>query len=265
MSENKVIRPIIAYKKANPEKYDYYNNGTIMIKVNGDSKKQKENNFYYVYAFFNMGVSWGTHESPNPFIMSADGKTLNNTTTITEMGRLMLYGWYYGIEDFTKEICGYFNNVYNNTLDKDRAMMAGLMTKTASHVRENLGYYYHNKDSMKLYLMQQLAREDLDKIAPAKPDLLLIVDAAIKEAYETEAANLRKNKRHYIRLSYNQDTYISYLQGLLDEYGIRHRTFEENQADEEKALKPFYEKVAALETEHGTKMLAAALESKLLS
>lgn len=264
MSENKVIRPIVAYKKANPELYDYYNAGTAMLKLKGGSKKQEENNFYFVYSFLNSGIETRTEKGPNPFIFTND-KQFNNITTLTELGRLTLYGWYYGIEDFTKEICGYINNVYNNTLEKDRAMMAGLMTGAASHIRENLGYYYKNQDSMKIYLMQELAKEELDKIAPDKPDLLVIVDAAIRETHETEAENLRKNKRHYIKLSYNQAAYIDYLQGLLDEYGIRYRSFEGNQEKEEEALKPFYEKIEALESEHRTKTITAARENNKLT
>lgn len=258
------IRPISAYKKANPVQYGFYSSpGCLGLK--GGSKKQEENNFYYVYAFFCSGIDRGTKESPNPFIMDATGRTLNNKTTVAELGRLLLTGWYYNLEEYAKQICGYIDRIYNNTAEKDRALLSGLMTQAVTHLRENLPYYAQHKEEAKLYLLQTLAKDEMKLLEPEKPVTLLLLDKAREEREDEVANNLKKNKRHYIVLAEDQQLYIEYLQELLDEAGIGYLTYEEKMQAVEKELEPFYKKVAALEEEHHALTQAAMLGNKLLS
>lgn len=256
------IRPLAAFKKQNPEPYKKYLERMKIFELQGGSKKQQENNFYYVYAFFSDGIEKGTHESPNPFLLDKKGSTRNNVTTVTELGRLLLTGWYYNLEEFAKQICGYIDRIYNNTAEQDRPLISGLMTEAINHLRDNLQYYAQNSDQMKLYLLQTLAKDEIARLEPEKPEKLALVDEIIEMR---KAFNLKHDKEYFIKLADNQEAYIEYLQEELDKWGIGYLSFEDKMKAVDEELKPFYEEIATLDKEHQAKLQAAALGNKLLS
>lgn len=262
MKGSGAIRPIASFKKENPEIYKHYLDAINMLGLKGGSKKQEENNFYYAYALLNSGIDMGTQENFNPFLFDKTGKSRNNVTTFAEMGRLLLTGWYYSIQEYARTLCGYIDRIYNNTAEQDRPLITGLMTDAVNHLRDNLPYYEQHQDAAKLYLLQTLAKDEIAHLEPEKPAKLALVDEAIKIA---QGFNRKHDKQYFIELADNQEVYIEYLQEELDQRGIPYMTYEEKMEAVESELKPFYEDIARMENERQANMQAAILGNKLLT
>ena len=143
----KHIRPLTAFKKLNPEIYS-----DIFDSIPNDlSVKGKENEFYFLYACVYSGIKTknvildpaqisiieGYKNKNNPtekeleeftgkvkiasyhltkyeynaFFYTNEGEPTNKLT-ISELGRLLLTGWHYGIKEYTQELLRYVERSY---------------------------------------------------------------------------------------------------------------------------------------------------------
>ena len=138
----KQIRPLSAYKKANPQSYE-----NLYNESESTSKKSKENDFYWLYAFCNLNQFDKSllEKTPQLFFFKNEHNR-NNKLTITEIGRLLLTGWYYGIEEFTKELSVCVEKSYYKKI-KDKVNFNDLeFYEVIKHIRQNLDYYHINKN-----------------------------------------------------------------------------------------------------------------------
>ena len=131
---NNHIRPLATWKRQNPEKYKLvYCEG---FGINEEySAKAQENTFYWYYCW----AKYATRDEPfkkNIFWKSPNKR--DNIRLLTELGRLLLAGWYYDLEEYTIE--------YGNWIiaEYDRATSAGVKFEQAKaievikHIRQRL-------------------------------------------------------------------------------------------------------------------------------
>lgn len=281
---NKQIRPIAAYKKANPERY------SLIFRFRGEtggSKKDQENYFYYNYAFICSGIQAKIDQKPspeqqelidglvsggisednaiklvlemrpdleniavfNPFFYDITGEQLKytNKTIITELGRLLLAGWYYGIVDKTKEICGY---VYKSYQLKKEQFNEYEFSHAVKYIRENLIYFYRKPDELKFYILETFFNDQLQPLLPEQPQELKIYNEITELIKGDQACNLKRDKNHYIKRTYTLEGYAEYLQDILIQNGINYveeKEYEEWIIAENTA---YCEKIARIENEY---------------
>lgn len=131
---NNHIRPLATWKRQNPELYKlvYYEAFGINEEY---SAKAQENTFYWYYCYTEYATP-GEPFKKNIFWKSPNKK--DNKLLISELGRLLLAGWYYDLEEYTKE--------YGNWIiaEYDRATSAGVKFEQAKaievikHIRQRL-------------------------------------------------------------------------------------------------------------------------------
>lgn len=226
------IRPIATYKKLNPETYKFYNESSMFSGTY--STKQKENNFYWCYAFHNSNIPFkNSSDNPSNFdynIYFRDYNTMQNIGTITEMGRLLLTGWYYNIVNFTLEVCKNVYNAYCFKVEKGKQFNDLEFAKAVKHIRDNVLYYHHNEKEFKIYLLKHFFEKELTKLLPEPPEKLKNYNGAIEFLKEIHELRLKKDKNWYVKNFNRLEDYLEYLTGILDEYGIEYlseKEFEE--------------------------------------
>jgi hypothetical protein len=222
MSKNRHIRPLISFKKCNPKLYN------LLLKeslpgLEGQSKKDQENNSYYIYAWHFSGIksidkTLSGYEQYNPFFFDTSGSLkLTHKTIVSELGRLLLTGWYYNIEDWAKEICGY---VYNSYLTKKEQFNEYKFTEVIKSIKENVGYYYHRPDELKLYILENFFKDELKKMLPEPPKKLQSHDEAVEFLMGMDKNLLKKNKNHYKERAMYLEDYTMYLEELIENAGM---------------------------------------------
>ena len=220
----KHIRPLTAFKKANPNLYQL-----CVEAFKGDkgklSKKQEENEICYWYGLLE---SFDKEASPElkPLFFNEFGNSINKTL-VTEIGRLLLTGWYYDIEEFTREIC---NCAFNDLKHKKEI---NELTKSVRHIRQNISYYFYNKEELMAFLQNHSFDEvflfylsNFYRLPEIGIELVQLEEKKKKE-------NLKKDPDFYYKRSSNLEEYIEYLQDLLDEFKIEYLSIEEWQEKEE--------------------------------
>lgn len=128
---SKQIRPLVAFKKENIE---YYNSIVLSLYKEG-SEKSKENNFYYSYAIMKL-----MRVDINEDFFFKNKAIEINRGLITELGRLLIYGWYYQLHDYTIGLCSLVIEKYleGGKINRERAL------ELIKHIRENILYYNNN-------------------------------------------------------------------------------------------------------------------------
>jgi len=221
MNENKHIRPLTSYKKCNPVHYDFLLHGSLPG-LEGNSKKDEENKVYYLYAWHWSGIKSiddsSESERYNPFFFDTSESTrFTHKTIITELGRLLMTGWYYDIEDWTKEICGYVYNSYNT---KKELFNEYKYTEVIKSIRENIGYYYHNLDELKLYILESFFKDELKPMLSELPKKLQSHDKAVEFLDMIEKNALKKNKNYYKERTDFLENYVVRLEEIIESEGI---------------------------------------------
>lgn len=270
MSKNKHIRPLVSYKKCNPKIYDLLLNDSSLPGLTGQSKKEKENNSYYMYAWHFSGIkvideTLSGSEQYNPFFFDTSGSIkATHKTIVSELGRLLLTGWYYNIEDWTKEICGY---VYNSYQTKKELFNEYKFTEVIKSIRENIGYYYHRPDELKLYILENFFKDELKKLLPEPPKELQDHDEAVKFLIEMDKNLLKKNKDYYKERTMYLEEYTMHLEELIESAGImvNENEFKE---DYERQNTEYFKEIADMRQQYRQqilKQLPASLNKELLS
>jgi hypothetical protein len=269
----KGIRPLTSFKKENPDLYDRLVN-FIDGGGSGYSKKQQENEIYWNYCFFTSGIvkrfdnvseiiNEPEPKDPSHKFFWKDAYTTNHKTLITEMGRLLLTGWYYNIEEFTKDICKNIYNGYLKANEKGKAFNEEEATKTLKNIRENIGYYYHNPDELKLYLLEIIFSEDVKKYLPEPPEEIKKHEWVVDVITSEKKRNLKQDKDYYYILSARQESYIEHLQEVLEEYGIvGYMSFEESKKKDEAKLDEYIEEVIKAHEQYDELKKKTLLSSK---
>ena len=245
---NKQIRPLAAYKKQNPR---LCKTGFEFAKIIGESSaKGKENAWYWFHGFSEITRQFNESEKlalqtdfKNNFFWRTENKC-NNVATVSEMGRLLLTGWYYGIKDWTKEICKYVYRAYQKKAERGDQFNDLGFKEAVKKIRENIGYYYQNKDELKLFILKAFFNEDLKHLLPPPPKELQEHIEIIELLKEMRTNQAKKGVNYWIQRAEDYEGYAYYLQEILEEMRIcGYQSFEnwkterENEADE--YLKPF--------------------------
>lgn len=133
------IRPLVAFKKENIQ---YYNR-LVQISNYQGTEKSIENNFYYFYAVTKL-----REPDVNDSFFFKNKELIINRGIITELGRLLIYGWYYQIADYAKGLCSLIIENYlqgaKGKINREKAV--GLVR----HIRENILYYNNNEEVIDL-------------------------------------------------------------------------------------------------------------------
>jgi hypothetical protein len=250
----KQIRPLVAYKKALPDLYKLYL--TVFDGWEGLSKKAQENNFYWNYAYFEMKKG-----EMHPFFLK-DGDNRNNKLTITELGRLLLTGWYYGIEEYTKEISLYVFNAYNKKVKEKEGFNDMEIYNLVKRIRENIGYYNSNKNEMKLFLLDGLFKTQLQELLPP-PAKLKQHDETVDFLLEIRTNQKKKGIDFWVNKAESFEGYSYYLKELLEERELEFLTFEDWEIEFNKDGEGYSKEIDSLKKEYRKQLLNINLKKLL--
>jgi hypothetical protein len=217
----KHIRPLTAFKKLNPELYALYSD--VFEKKKGLSKKAQENEFYWNYAYFKMNEK--ALITPPPFFWKSENNR-NNKLTISELGRLLLTGWHYNIEEYTLELLRYVERSYYKKVKENEAFNDLEIHSVVKHLRENIIYYYQNKDECKFYILDKLFNKTLKSILPPLPEKLKKHEELIDLLTEIRKNQIAKGIDFWINKAdelenkvYELEAYADYLKEGIVSYG----------------------------------------------
>lgn len=148
---NKVIRPLSKWKKQNLESWE--NVYLPLIEDNAiESKKGVENEFYFIFCLLNLEeTDFRSKGEKDSFFFTSKGFHTNKVM-VSEIGRIMLLGWYYNIEAWTKEIALCVYRAYKEREKNNETFNSIEVSRKLKHIRENLGYYYNNTSEANLLL-----------------------------------------------------------------------------------------------------------------
>ena len=259
----KQIRPLSAFKKANKKHFD-------LITTSADSKihskKQQEIIWYFQYCCLHLSSNFD-EEFPQDkdawfkFFFTASGYKRRNVLIISEIGRVMLYGWYYDINEFAERIAMF---IIRSMLKNEGKLNDIEYKEACTHIRNNIGYYYQNENELKLYIVRKLFKDELQVLLPEPPERLKFIDEVHTILQNEEKRNLIKNKRHYIEETYKYQEYSIYLELLLEEYNVFYDNFETFTKKEQEKNKDFIQEIEELENEY-EKQIRNIDYSKLLT
>jgi hypothetical protein len=71
---------------------------------------------------------------------------------VSEIGRIMLLGWYYNIEAWTNEIALCVYRAYKEREKNNETFNSIEVSRKLKHIRENIGYYFNNASEANLLL-----------------------------------------------------------------------------------------------------------------
>jgi hypothetical protein len=149
---NKVIRPLSKWKKQN---FEMWQNVYLPLfqDIQIESKKSVESYAYYLYCTFNLKGTDYLVKRPHmdSFYFTSKGNHTNKVL-VSELGRLLLFGWYYNIEDWTNGIALYVYRAYKEREKNKETFNSIEVSKKIKHIRENIGYYYNNTSEVNLLL-----------------------------------------------------------------------------------------------------------------
>lgn len=148
---NKVIRPLSKWKKQNLERWK--NVYLPLIEDNAiESKKGVENEFYFFFCLLNLEeTDFRSRSEKDSFFFTSKGFHTNKVM-VSEIGRIMLLGWYYNIEAWTNEIALCVYRAYKEREKNNETFNSIEVSRKLKHIRENIGYYYNNASEANLLL-----------------------------------------------------------------------------------------------------------------
>jgi len=267
----KQIRPLTAYKKENPDLYRFFLDP--IEKGVKRSKKQQENDFYWNYCFFNSdlyqsyGNIYSESRKSNPAFQFffIDDNDKNHIATITELGRLMLTGWYYGIEEFTKEIVSHVYRGYLKINGHGKQVNDREFAEAVKHIRENIICYYDNRNELKIYLLDKFFNEEIKALLPEQPDEVQFYEWFIKVTDNEKKQNEKQDKDYYYKLADLQEGYIEYLIDLLDSHNIGYFSIEQYKHNQQLEWEKRRQKIIQAYEDYEEQKRKALISSRLLT
>jgi hypothetical protein len=160
----KEIRPLTVYKKKYPDIYEMYVQA-LMISTTS-SKKAQENDIYWAYCFTQFCTLYLDDEESrvnlikSPFFFKPGGDWANRCL-ISEMGRLLLTGWYldsqFGTQsatEFTMDVCRFVFDRYNEIVAEGKRIDLSKLRHIVRGIRRDLDYFYFDdhQDEAKQYI-----------------------------------------------------------------------------------------------------------------
>jgi hypothetical protein len=252
---SKVIRPLTAFKRLYPE---YYNKVYLLL-LESNSAKGRENEFYLWYAYFKLGV-----KELDSFFWTTQGN-FTNKGTVSEVGRLLLYGWYYNIEDWTKEIGIYIYNAYKKIENNKETFNDLDFAKAVKYIRENVKYYYQNKTELKLYILETFFNDEIQELLPQKPKELIEHDRLIEFIESIRVNQRKKGVDYWINKSEDLEYYLSYLEEILKNYNIDFLSFEDYINKQNINDNEYFDTIERLEKTYNTSKIVNEINISLLS
>jgi len=267
----KNIRPLTAFKKDNTALYDLFMD-PLKQGLTG-SQKQQENEFYWNYCFYESGINsfkgkiFGEARKNDPAwqFFFKDERTQNHKAIITELGRLLLTGWYYNLADFTKDICGHVYSGYIKANEHNKVFKEQEAAAAVKHIRSNIGYYYNNQEELKMYLLETIFPEEVKQYLPEAPEKVKRHEWIIEVIQNEKERNLKQDKNYYYKLADIQESYIEHLQELLEQYGIDFISMEEYRDQERQELDQYIKEVEAAFKQYEEEKKKALLSCRLLT
>jgi hypothetical protein len=256
---NKQIRPLAAFKKAYPE---YYAKIEGLSKDDNSSKKGGENMWYWWYGSLQMdlgGDNTSGKRREDPFFFNTEGNK-TNIGTVSEIGRLLLTGWSYSCVDWTKEVSSYVYRAYQKKRERGDTFNDLEFKEAVKHIRENIGYYYHNNSELKLYILETFFKEDIEHILPEPPKILREHENA-KELLEY--IDKGKSKEWYRKMYYILDSYWYYLSEILDTYNIPHLSLQEFKERDDKEAEGYAQEIKKAKDSYRSKLKELPLNKYL--
>lgn len=243
-NDKKHIRPLTAYKKANPEYYGIFEKIGVLKSI---SKKGRENEWYWWYGYKKLKEALNIDDKPPSFFWQSE-EVKNNIVTITEIGRLLLTGWYYDEKEWTIKVGGYVYKAYQRKKETGEEFNDLLFSKAVKHIRENISYYYNKENELKLYILKEFFNNELQPLLPERPEELKSLDEAIDFLSNIKKNALKKDKDFYYNKANFLEDYLFYLQEFMEEnYITGYLTEEEFKEEEELKNKSYWEKIQTLE------------------
>jgi hypothetical protein len=230
--------------------------------VEPGSAKDRENTFYRIWALWHSGIETLNEETDkwNPFFF-ANGQEVNKSI-IAEMGRLLLTGWYYNVEPFCVDVCQY---VYKSYLIKSQEFNELEYSKRLKQIRDNIGYYYHHQDDLKLFILESFFKSELQPLLPERPELLRLVDDLLQGQRLYKAKKLKQDKDFFFKKCEMQELYIAYLQEALEANGITYDEYEDFETQQKQECDEFAKEYTEAAQQYRDQVRGKALENvKLL-
>jgi len=128
------IRPLATWKRQNPELYEtvYYEGFGIKEEY---SAKAQENMFYWYYCYTRYAKR-GEPFKKNIFYKSQAKR--DNIRLLTELGRLLLAGWYYDLEEYTIEYGNWIIEEYDRATSDGVKFEQDKAIEVIKHIRQRL-------------------------------------------------------------------------------------------------------------------------------
>jgi len=261
MSNNKKhIRPLIAFKKANPELYAVFS-----MDIKATSKKGAENEWYWKYAYFKLVKLLNIDPTPPSFFWHTGGEVKNNIGTVTELGRLLLTGWYYNAEDWAIKVGGYVYRAYQRKKEKGEEFNDLLFKEAVNHIRENIGYYYHNEEELKLYILKEFFNDELKTLLPPPPQKIKDHERTINIISELRKNQKKKGIDHWIEKAKDWESYSYYLIDFLESLGVGDfLSFEDWIKEQERDGKEYYNELRKSQEDYEKQIFNDITKLKLL-
>ena len=237
---SKQIRPLSAYKKQNPEIYAMISE---LSKEDTTSQKGRENNWYWWYASLEMKID------KDPFLFSPSGSK-RNMGTVSEIGRLLLSGWYYGIMDWAQDVALFVYKSYHRKVERGEPFNDLEFKGAVKYIRDNMAYYYQNEVELKMYILETFFKDYVDHLLPEPPEDLKRHKEALNLLKEEHKNRLKKDKNWYIKNFEAVDGYCYYLSEILDSYSIPYLSLEDWEAEEAKEWRGYWERVEDAEKKY---------------
>jgi hypothetical protein len=238
---SKEIRPLTAYKKANPEIYKFY----LSCIEKPTSKKGIENDFYFWYAILQLKKV----EDKSNFFLTPNGD-FTNKGTVSEIGRLLLYGWYYNIENWAQNVAMYIYKAYNKKIKSEDIFNDLEFKKAINHIRDNIAYYYNKEQELKLYILETFFNKKLQKILPEKPKSLKEHDNSVQFLLKIRENQKKKGIDYWINKTDDLEQYSYYLIDILEKYNLEFLSFEDYNKIEQLETEKYYKNIDNLRVEY---------------
>lgn len=161
-----------------------------------------------------------------------NGETRANVKTITELGRLLMTGWYYEELDFTLDISRALYNAWMYKKEHEIDFNDSEFENAIKEIRSNILFYLSNKDELKVYLLKHFFAEQIKPLLPEEPKEQKEFNEIIEFLKNEKLHNLKKNPDYYYHRTLMLESYVEYLQEQLEEYGIPY--IEESQFEKDK-------------------------------
>lgn len=257
--KRKHIRPLKAFTKANPEYVQ-----RILRDCEDDklSKRGKDRKVYYELGFGAVinakNKVFGKTIGNEHFSWEAWFGTTwfqRNKCTLVEIGQLYLHAWYYGKTDFSEELAIYIFNAFNKKVKAGERFNDSEFSQLVKHLRENIGYYFHNPDKAKLKIIKALFPDELKKINPPR-NKELAIHYEVESIIEARIKHLKsKGVESIIEDIFSWEEYSLYLMELLGEYDIPFMSLNEYKESEKEDNEKYFKEICEIEEQQENELL----------